>query len=135
MGGNFFENRLSRQQRHHSGLPTGRRKSDGNDDRLLRQPLLPPFPRCGCGTGIECRPGQKVALLVGCRPEELIFTSGGTEANNLAVFGGTAAKRRAGRHIVTTAVEHASVAASVTELERQGCEVTPTDSRAGGADG
>lgn len=67
---------------------------------------------------------QKVALLVGCRPEELIFTSGGTEANNLAVFGGTAAKRRAGRHIVTTAVEHASVAASVTELERQGCEVT-----------
>lgn len=67
---------------------------------------------------------QKVARLVGCRPEELIFTSGGTEANNLAVFGGTAAKRRAGRHIVTTAVEHASVAASVTELERQGCEVT-----------
>lgn len=67
---------------------------------------------------------QKVARLVGCRPEELIFTSGGTEANNLAVFGGTAAKRRAGRHIVTTAVEHASVAASVTELERQGCEIT-----------
>lgn len=67
---------------------------------------------------------QKVARLVGCRPEELIFTSGGTEANNLAVLGGAEAKRRAGRHIVTTAVEHASVAASCDELERQGCEIT-----------
>lgn len=67
---------------------------------------------------------QKVARLAGCRAEEIVFTSGGTEANNLALFGGAEAKRRAGRHIVTTAVEHASVAAACGELERQGWVVT-----------
>ena len=67
---------------------------------------------------------QKVARLLGCRPQEVIFTSGGTESNNLAVLGAAQAKIRAGRHIVTTAVEHASVAAACSELERQGWEVT-----------
>ncbi|HJD22943.1 MAG TPA: cysteine desulfurase [Firmicutes bacterium] len=67
---------------------------------------------------------QKVARLIGCRPEEIVFTSGGTEANNLALFGAAEAKKRAGRHIVTTAVEHASVAAACGELERQGWEIT-----------
>ncbi len=67
---------------------------------------------------------RKVARLAGCRPDELVFTSGGTEANNLALFGAAEAKKRTGRHIVTTAVEHASVSASCDELERQGWEVT-----------
>lgn len=67
---------------------------------------------------------KQAASLIGCRPDALTFTSGGTEANNLAVFGAAEAKRRAGRHIVTTAVEHASVAASCNELERQGYTVT-----------
>lgn len=67
---------------------------------------------------------RQVAALIGCRPEEIVFTSGGTEANNLAVLGGAAAKRRAGRHIVTTALEHASVRAACDELERQGWEIT-----------
>lgn len=67
---------------------------------------------------------QKVARLLGCRPQEVLFTSGGTESNNLAVLGAAQAKIRAGRHIVTTAVEHASVAAACSELERQGWEVT-----------
>ena len=65
-----------------------------------------------------------VAQLIGARPEDVIFTSGGTEANNLAVLGSAAAHARDGRHIVTTAVEHSSVAACCDRLEKQGYEVT-----------
>lgn len=65
-----------------------------------------------------------VARLMGTTPDTVTFTSGGTEANNLAVLGGAAATARVGRHIVTTAVEHSSVAAACDELERQGYEVT-----------
>ena len=65
-----------------------------------------------------------VAALIGAAPEEIVFTSGGTEANNLAVLGGSAANARAGHHAVTTAVEHASVAAAFDELEKQGWQVT-----------
>lgn len=61
---------------------------------------------------------------LGVKPTELVFTSGGTESNNLAILGGAEAKNRAGRHIVTTAVEHSSVQAAVAELERQGWEIT-----------
>ena len=53
---------------------------------------------------------------LGVKPGELVFTSGGTEANNLALFGGAEAKKRVGRHIVTTAVEHSSVTAACAEL-------------------
>lgn len=67
---------------------------------------------------------EKVARLVGGRPDSIVFTSGGTEANNLAVFGGAAAKRRAGNHILVSAVEHASVSSVCGELERQGFDVT-----------
>jgi cysteine desulfurase len=67
---------------------------------------------------------KQVGQLFGSRPDTLFFTSGGTEANNLAIFGAAYAKRRTGRHIVTTAVEHSSVVESFNELERQGCEVT-----------
>ena len=66
---------------------------------------------------------RAVARLIGARPEELTFTSGGTEANNLAVLGAAASRRREGRRVVTTAMEHASVAAACDELERQGFEV------------
>lgn len=65
-----------------------------------------------------------VAQLIGARPEDVIFTSGGTEANNLAVLGSAAAHARDGRHIVTTAVEHSSVAACCDRLEKQGYEIT-----------
>ncbi|MBE6807269.1 MAG: cysteine desulfurase [Ruminococcaceae bacterium] len=67
---------------------------------------------------------KAVAGLMGAQPEQITFTSGGTEANNLAVFGAVTAHAREGRHIVTTAVEHASVAAAVDQLEQQGYEVT-----------
>ena len=67
---------------------------------------------------------KAVADLMGARPEQVIFTSGGTESNNLALFGAVAAHPHDGKHIVTTAVEHASVSAAIDRLERQGYEVT-----------
>lgn len=69
----------------------------------------------------ECR--AAVAKRIGCAPEEVVFTSGGTEGNNLAIFGAAAANRRKGNRIVTTAVEHASVLEPCKELERQGFDV------------
>jgi cysteine desulfurase len=65
---------------------------------------------------------ESVAHLVGATPREVVFTSGGTESNNAAIFGAFSAGRRS--HIVTTAIEHPSVAEPVRELEKRGCEVT-----------
>jgi len=67
---------------------------------------------------------EAVARLMGADPEQVLFTSGGTEANNLAVLGSVAAHPHGGRHIVTTAVEHSSVAAACDALEKQGYTVT-----------
>lgn len=67
---------------------------------------------------------RQVAALIGAEEGEITFTSGGTEANNLAVFGAVAAHPHDGRHIVTTAVEHASVAACIDALEKEGYTVT-----------
>ncbi len=64
-----------------------------------------------------------VAARLGASPEELIFTSGGTEANNLALFGAAEAGKRRGNRIITTAVEHDSVLNPMKELEKQGFEV------------
>ena len=65
-----------------------------------------------------------VARLLGVPAETLLFTSGGTESNNLAILGGAAARIRQGRHAVTTAVEHPSVSAAFDQLEREGWTVT-----------
>ncbi len=67
---------------------------------------------------------RRVATLAGVEPEELFFTSGGTEANNLAVLGSVAAHPKDGKHIVTTAVEHSSVREACDRLEREGYTVT-----------
>lgn len=67
---------------------------------------------------------ESLAGLLGCRPAELIFTSGGTEAANLAVLGIAAANRRRGDHIITTRVEHRCVLDACQALERQGYRVT-----------
>jgi cysteine desulfurase len=64
-----------------------------------------------------------VARRLGAAPEEIIFTSGGTEANNMALLGAAAARRRLGNKIVTTAVEHDSVLQAAKELEAQGFQV------------
>lgn len=59
-----------------------------------------------------------------CEAKEIIFTSGGTEANNLALLGIAAANKRAGNHIITTGVEHASVYNPILHLEEMGFRVT-----------
>ncbi len=64
-----------------------------------------------------------VAQKLGASPEEIVFTSGGTEGNNLALFGAAQARRRMGNKIVTTAGEHDSVLQPCRELERQGFQV------------
>ena len=67
---------------------------------------------------------EAVADLIGARADEILFTSGGTEANNLAIIGGSTARVRVGKHIVITAVEHSSSAAAAAALEQQGYTVT-----------
>jgi cysteine desulfurase len=65
-----------------------------------------------------------VAALLRCRPGEVVFTSGGSEANNLALKGVFFARREAGDHIVTSEVEHPAILAPCRFLERQGARVT-----------
>ena len=65
-----------------------------------------------------------VADALGCRPEELVFTSCGSESDNWALTGGAEASRRMGRHIVSSLAEHDAVRRSLDLLERQGWEVT-----------
>lgn len=66
---------------------------------------------------------RTVADALGCDSAEIYFTSGGTEANNMAVFGAAQAGRHKGKRIVTTAVEHESVLEPCSELEKAGFEV------------
>lgn len=67
---------------------------------------------------------NKIAKTLKADEKEIIFTSGGTEANNMALIGGAFANQRAGKHIITTALEHASVAAPISFLEEHGFEIT-----------
>ena len=76
---------------------------------------------------------SSIAKLLSAEKSEIYFTSGGTEANNLAVFGAVNARRRMGSRIVTTAIEHSSVFESCKELERQGFEVVFLKPEKGGS--
>jgi len=67
---------------------------------------------------------EKVANLVGAKAKEIIFTSSGAEANNLAVKGVALARRKKGNHIIISAIEHHSVLNSARFLERMDFEVT-----------
>ncbi len=75
---------------------------------------------------------EKVALLLGCRPVEVVFTSSGTEADNMAIKGVAAARRGEGNHIITTRVEHPAVLNTCLYLENNGFEITRLDVDAGG---
>ncbi len=59
-----------------------------------------------------------------CQPKEIVFTSGGTESNNMAIIGGAMANKRRGKHIITSAVEHPSVKNTMKFLAEQGFEIT-----------
>ncbi|MGH8561563.1 MAG: aminotransferase class V-fold PLP-dependent enzyme, partial [Nevskiales bacterium] len=67
---------------------------------------------------------SQVAALIGAETEEIIFTSGATESNNLAIRGVTQFQRGRGRHIVTFKTEHKSVVDPCRQLEKEGWRVT-----------
>jgi cysteine desulfurase len=73
------------------------------------------------------RARESVAALLGCRPSEVVFTSGGTEADNLGIFGLV----KPGEHVITSTIEHHAVLNSGKRLQDTGCEVTyvPVDGR------
>ncbi len=65
-----------------------------------------------------------IAKTLKCDKKEIYFTSGGTEGNNMALFGGAKAKKRRGNHIITSKIEHASVANPIKQLEKEGFDIT-----------
>jgi cysteine desulfurase len=67
---------------------------------------------------------ESVAALIGAKPSEIVFTSGGTEADNLAILGTVAASPGSRKHVITTSIEHHAVLHSCEEIARQGIEVT-----------
>ena len=70
------------------------------------------------------RARREVAALIGARQNEIVFVSGGTEANNLAIRGLSEAAAQYGRHLVTSAIEHPSVRGVCDRLEKEGWDVT-----------
>lgn len=74
------------------------------------------------GQAVEVARGQ-VATLIGARRNEIFFTSGATESNNLALFGLARASRESRRRVVTTSIEHKAVLGPCRELEKQGFDV------------
>lgn len=67
---------------------------------------------------------ETIAEKIGADKNEIIFTSGGTEGNNTAIFGVAEARGKRGKHIITSALEHASVLNPMKKLEEQGFDVT-----------
>lgn len=78
------------------------------------------------------RAQKQLLSALGVKSGQVLFTSGGTETNNLALFGGADAKKRRGKRIITTSVEHSSVLSAMQELARRGFELIEI---APGADG
>ncbi len=66
---------------------------------------------------------ELVGRVIGASPRQVVFTSGGTEANNLAIIGGARARRKKGNHLVTTPIEHKSVLGPMAALTKEGFRV------------
>lgn len=82
------------------------------------------FHKIGLDANLAVRNAREIiAKSLSAESDEIYFTSGATEANNLAVFSAVQANRRKGNKIVTTAIEHESVMQSIDELEKQGFDV------------
>ena len=82
------------------------------------------FHKAGLDANMSLKAAREsVAKALSAEPDEIYFTSGGTEANNLAILGAVEASKRRGKRIVTTAIEHESVLQTIDELEKQGFEV------------
>ena len=105
-------------------------------DPRVRQEIMPYFteyygnPSTLYSLGISSsqaieKARAQVASLINCAPEEIFFTSGGTESDNWAIKGAAVAHAKKGKHIITTAVEHHAVLEPCRFLEKEtGCEVT-----------
>ncbi len=78
------------------------------------------------------RAAASIAKLLQAAPEELVFTSGASEANNLAIKGIARLSRHVGKHIITTPLEHSSVSGCLTALQEQGYEIDMVDIRRDG---
>ena len=92
------------------------REAWGNPSGIYREAQR---ARKGLDDAREC-----IAAVLDCSPNEIIFTSGGTESDTLALRGVAAARAHAGRHLVTSAVEHHAVLHTLEALEREGYDVT-----------
>ena len=94
---------------------------------FLREHFGNPSSRHWAGTAAKQALGSartQVAGLLGCQAEEIVFTSGGTEANNHVIKGAFFARRQKGNHIITTQIEHPAALQPCHFLERLGAEVT-----------
>ena len=96
-------------------------------DHAATSPLRPPvletmLPRLHEATTVTAR--EIVAHMIGAQPREIVFTAGGTEADNLAIKGVAWAATSRGRHVITTAVEHKAVINATAILERSGFDIT-----------
>jgi cysteine desulfurase len=96
------------------GNPSSLHKIGGQAEKLLQQAR------------------SQVAKLLNVKATEILFTSGGTESNNLAVKGVAMANRERGRHIITSSIEHASVQNAMEQLESLGFEITYVNPDANG---
>lgn len=95
--------------------------------RVMERDFANPSSRHSKGLDAETyikEAAEQFAARLKCQPGEIIFTSGGTESNNMALFGTVLANRRAGKHIITTGIEHASVHAPFAQLEEMGYEAS-----------
>ncbi|MGW0789435.1 aminotransferase class V-fold PLP-dependent enzyme [Streptomyces sp. NPDC002911] len=113
---------------------------------VARQALLASLDEGWADPARLYREGRRAALLldaaretaaeaVGCRPDELVFTSSGTRAVHSAMSGALSGRRRVGRHLVLSAVEHSSVLHSAAALEAEGGSFTEVEvDRAGAVD-
>ncbi|MGI8988463.1 MAG: cysteine desulfurase family protein [Bryobacteraceae bacterium] len=76
---------------------------------------------------------RQIAARMGCSAKEIVFVSGGTEADNLALLGTLRGSKRASRHVITSAIEHPAVLHTCGQLEREGVDVTYLPVGGGGA--
>ena len=96
-------------------------------DRVMREEYGNPSAMHNAGVAAENiikNSRQIIAKTLGAKPGEIIFTSGGTESNNMLISGLASAAVRRGRHIITSAIEHPAVANPIKRLENEGYEVT-----------
>lgn len=96
-------------------------------EKVLREDYGNPSSRHQKGVEAEryvCQAKKTIAKALKCLESEIVLTSGGTESNNMALIGMAEANKRAGKHIISSCIEHASVYQPLLFLEEQGYEVT-----------